>query len=402
MVSWACSASEGFDKADSRTDRTTLSPFLSIKSLASHLDCRGPSFTLDVIQSISYILHRLCPSEAAIIQGCKAVQNTEDDFWPSNGEEDPEENGAAWDSTDGTKGHCTHQQAFKRRRVGLDERPERPLPNQLSPSTSNITGYSVTMQNATTFSVSSTSIHSGFTSAGAHLQDLAQRKTGRATEIDEDTFSPIRSTGNKKNIASIKHNRNEELTRPRHGQGTLMHFFAPFTKSGDTLKENPVRETSPPQLLASRQHGMLPKSPDVARPFSQSREPMLPIPQPLAAHRLRSAPIPTRPPNIPQGPEIKHYPFFSSSPPPAESLIEEAEAGGTNVSEVDRSHKRDRTEAISQGFDGRLATTFHVTTTTQVRYAQVTTKTLGVRRSMNGWTNRGGRSFSVPGRTKGR
>jgi len=293
--------------------------------------------------------------------------------------------------------------------VGLGEPPGQRLLNEPSTSTSKITGYSTTMQNTTTFSVSSTSIHSGFTSAGAHLQDLAQRKSGTITEMDQDTSSTRGSTArspklNKKSNASIKHCRNEELNKANSGQGTLLNFFRQPPNGGYAAKEHPAGEASPPLLMASKQAEMPPNLRDGARPLSQSRQPILPIPQPLAEHRLTSALIPTRPPKIPQGPDhkSKQYPFFSSSPPPIESLSEEAEASDEKALCVDKSRNQNRTQTESQISDSRSAMTFHVTTTTQVRSAQATTRTLGVRRSMNGWTNRGGHTFSVPGRRTGR
>lgn len=264
------------------------------------------------------------------------------------------------------------------------------------------------MQNTTTFSVSSTSIHSGFKSAGAHLQDLAQQKSGSVTEMDQDTSSTrgstARSSNLKKSNASIKHHRNEEPNKTNRGQGTLLNFFHQPPNGGYASKEHPAQEASPPLLMASKQAEMLPNLRDGARPLSQSRQPMLPIPQLLAEHRLKSAPIPTRPPKIPQGPDHnnKQYPFFSSSPPPIESLIEEAEASDETALYVDKSHDQNRTQTESQTSDSCSAMTFHVTTTTQVRSAQTTTRTLGVRRSMNGWTNRGGHTFPVPGRRPGR
>jgi len=358
---------------------------------------------------MSYILNRICPSQEEISRGCEAVQNTEDDFWPSNEDENSEEDGAAWEGSNDIKAHTVHQQGFKRRRVELGERPVIPRPIQCSTSLSRVTGYSVTMQSATTFSVSSASIHSGFTSAGAHLQDLVQRKSGNVTEIDQDVLSQNKvaaqsSNGKKKNAASLKHGRNEDPPRLRNGQGTLLTFFGPPTKGGDASKENPIRETSPPLTLASRQAETLPKLRDAGRPILQSRQPMLPIPQSLAEHRLKSAPIATRPPKIPQESDhkSKQYPFFSSSPPPVESLIEEAEANDEKVLCVNKSHDQNRIQTVCQISDSRPAMTFHVTTTTQVQSAQAATRTLGVRRSMNGWTNRGGHTFSVPGRRTAR
>lgn len=298
--------------------------------------------------------------------------------------------------------HTTGQQP-KRRRLELGGLPGKPHP--IAPST----GYSITMQSATTFSVSSTSIHSGFRSAGAHLQDLAQRKSGSVTEIDQDTSLTRESTArssnlNKKSNASIKHHRNEELNKTNSGQGTLLNFFHQPPNGGCAAKEHPAQEASPPLLMGSKQAETPPNLREGARPLSQSRQPMQPIPQPLAEHRLKSAPIPTRPPKIPQGPDHnnKQYPFFSSSPPPIESLIEEAEASDETALYVDKSHDQNRTQTESQTSDSCSAMTFHVTTTTQVRSAQTTTRTLGVRRSMNGWTNRGGHTFSVTGRRPGR
>ena len=397
------------EKADTITERTTLSPFLSTKSLASHLDCKGPSFTIDVIQSISRILNRACPSETDIIQGYGAMHTTEDDFWPANGEEDPEEDGAAWDSTDGGKSHFTHQRAFKRRRLGVDERMERSLQNPSSPCTSKVTGYSITMQNLTTFSVSSASIHSGFTSAGAHLQDLAQRNPKSVTEIDQNPLPRHRPTAqsatcHKTSIPSIKYRRSEELVKPKNGRGNLLSFFGQPRKSGNISRENAPKQTSPALTIASRRMEKPLELPGGVRPLSQLREPMLPIPQPLAGHGLRSAPIPTRPLNSPQEPDHRglQYPFFSSSPPSTESFIEAAKVVDGTALHLDRSNKRDHMQTVPHMSDSRPATTFHATTTTQVRCAQTTNRTLGVRRSMIGWTNRGGQPFSVPGRRTGR
>ncbi len=346
------------------------------------------------------------------------MQSIEDDIWPINGDEDPEEDGAGWD---GTGSYATHQQISKRRRLESNEQRRKPHPSQVLASTYKATNPSVTMQDAATFSVSSTTLHTDFVSAGSHLQDLAHQEPGNRTKAGGDILRSHRlsvqsQAGNKRSVSSTSHERSIKLSQPREGQGSLFSFFARTAKSDQAPRRNSLMPASPPNTItqfpeepcceeaprfASAQppKAISSKVPDQTQPFWRPREPMLPIPPSLAEHRLRSSPISTRPQHVGQenSHKSKQYLFLSSSPPTVESLLEEAEANDGKVSRVDK-FKKDHTETVFPDSDIRPAATFHTTSTAQIQSTQTTQKTLGVRRSMNGWSSRGGHSFSVPGR----
>ncbi len=407
--------------ANPATEPTTLSPFLSVKTMAPHLDCKGPSFTLDVLQSIARILHRRCPTEAEIADGCKEVQSTEDNLWASSGEENLEEEAGGWDSLDDAKTYSDYRHSFKRRRIGPEERSQKPLCQQVVATTFNSMGPLVTMQNGSTFSISSTSLQTGFISAGSHLKDLAQRQSEKITQESRDStrfrkMTAQSSAVSKKSVPAIELGRETEPLKSSGGQGTLLNFFARSTKTQASSRQNPQEivlssDMKPPLVENSCMEESLPlavepghdtsilRLPQDAHTISRPREPTLHVPKPLAGHGLRSAPLSTRPGHVPRETscEPKQYPFFSSSPPPPESPLKEAEAEVTTSPTRQKLSKQDGIQTAHQVSDVRPATTYHTTNTTQVRYAQPA-KTLGVRRSMNGWTNRGGSSFSVPSR----
>lgn len=138
-----------------------------------------------------------------------------------------------------------------------------------------------------------------------------------------------------------------------------------------------------------------------ARNTPPTRAPMHLIPQPLASHKIRPMPNTTRPRFNADG-ELhgkKDYAFLSSSPPRARD-------------EADTTTSPLKPNSIEQGKnmplpaaptynDSRPAATLHTTSVAQVSAANtVHRKTLGVRRSMNGWSSRGGQGFSVPGRAR--
>ena len=138
-----------------------------------------------------------------------------------------------------------------------------------------------------------------------------------------------------------------------------------------------------------------------ARQAPPTRAPMLPIPQPLSSHKLRPIPNTTRP-RFNTDEELhskKDYVFLSSSPPKAQ---EEADVTKSPLkSKGIEQENNTPSQAAPKYNDSRPAATFHKTSLAQVQAATtVQKKTLGVRRSMNGWSSRGGHGFSVPGRAR--
>lgn len=149
-----------------------------------------------------------------------------------------------------------------------------------------------------------------------------------------------------------------------------------------------------------------------ARPASHTRAPMLPIPQRLASHKLNPRPNTTRPrfPSDESPQSKKDYVFLSSSPrqpqdeaettdSPLSSKACEQQENNSPVQAAMKSH--DSRPATTQHSDSRPAATFHTTSVAQIQAANtVQKKTLGVRRSMNGWSSRVGQGFAVPGRAR--
>ena len=87
----------------------------------------------------------------------------------------------------------------------------------------------------------------------------------------------------------------------------------------------------------------------------------------------------------------KTYLFLSSSPPPTDGLIQDAE-DSESVSE--NVGMQQAVTKVPQTY--RPAKTMHVTSVAQLNAANGARKTLGVRRSMNGWSDRMNRGFSTP------
>ena len=125
-----------------------------------------------------------------------------------------------------------------------------------------------------------------------------------------------------------------------------------------------------------------------------SETPHLPIPQALATHRLQPLSNTNRPRPIAHEEEPlkkKQYSFLSSSPPHIEELVDSAE----NQCE-DQSLSMMSGQIASQKTDIISSRNFHTTSMAQLQTEGVPTKTLGVRRSMNGWSARGRQGFSIP------
>ena len=128
------------------------------------------------------------------------------------------------------------------------------------------------------------------------------------------------------------------------------------------------------------------------------RNPLSALPQAFAAHRLPVTSI-TRPALTIHGdePAKKQYVFLSSSPPPEQGVPQAVEVQDEDqmpLSPMSHLNEKDKSTDI------RPAMTFHSTTVSQVSAAsRAPRKTLGVRRSMNGWSTKAPQGFSVPRRS---
>jgi len=358
---------------NSQGEETTLSPFLAPPSLAPLLDQKGPSLRLSTVQSIAQILRRNLPATESISISAATLPSMEDDLFPREGVESEHEKHLRLSSISGNPTFTMGQQAPKRRRIELgrftsklEEGPER----NWKPT------YVTTMDRASSFTSAAVTLKTGFVSAGSHLQVLKEQSVnvGGLQDIEDIEKQP------KKISETQKSNLLE-------GQGTLFGFLGKPEHQKKTVPAPKDLEASKSQHAASTQFS-------AARTFSQARatsiyaEPTSIDPS-LAIHRLGTASTTIRPRQTTHiEPETRNdYVFLSSSPPrPKHSAVQKEPVVEKHPELV---AKPPLLPLI------RPPITMHETSVEKLKTMSGNgrgVKTLGVRRSMNGWASRKGNS----------
>ncbi|KAL8747874.1 MAG: hypothetical protein Q9190_000322 [Brigantiaea leucoxantha] len=379
---------------NSQKEDSTLSQFLTPRSLKSYLTNKGPKFDTRTISDIACILKRPLPLESTLAKGFTAVKNSEDDLWPLNGDEANDKDSAGWSK---------HQiaieredQANQKRRRTLGDHDVKSFSRQTIsnavPTSMVAVGSTTTMEESPSFTCQA----NGFTSAAAQLR-LQQEQEGFG--MARNVLQP--KTGN--SLATIKAGadgfkpRKESRKRyKRQGaQGDLTRFWSlePKIDVFPTRPELPSSHSHPIQIpMQAESTAAAPDhEAELRKEASRSAERPLPsIPQPLAARKL-THPTSCTPPHslVRADMERSHKPyiFLSSSPPPAHSPEKRMKVGAP---------PQDAYVSIQQEVF-RPAVAFHNTSIGALRQISDQRRTLGVRRSMNGWANRaGGGGSSVP------
>ena len=366
---------------NSQGEETSLSPFLTPPSLAPLLDQLGPSLRSSTVQSISQILRRNLPSTESITIASSSLLSVEDDLFPKEGIEDAHKKDARLNAmTGGSMTFTMGQQAPKRRRV------------ELGRSTSNLEEsqerdwkptYATTMDRASTFTAATVGMgmKSGFVSAGCHLQVLKEQSVNMTIQDTEDDERPSKR----------KANENTKRSKALEGQGTLLGFLGkPEPKKASTPKELPRSESST-QSQTSRAFNQ----PRATAPYIAATA----IDPSLSTHRLpattttKSRPRQLQPSQAEAPTKRNDYIFLSSSPPrPKHHIVEQpAEPPPGLVTKPPLLplirppiYPPARTTAVSM----------HETSIEKLNAGGNVGigkgKTLGVRRSMNGWAARKG------------
>jgi DNA helicase-2/ATP-dependent DNA helicase PcrA len=367
----------------SQGESTILSPFLTPPSLAPLLDQRGPSLLSSTVQTISQILRRPLPTTASISISCSSLASIEDDLFPIEGEEDEKEKESRWNSLLGNPTFTMGQQAPKRRRVelgrsasNLEEGGEKNWKPQ----------YATTMERASSFTSAALTSTMGFVSAGSHLQILKEQSVNSLVGSSQDTETSRDQTKRKIMKQSMK--------RP-DGQGTLMSFLG--KPEADTEPEAIKRSTPstqgsetsmPRQNLPNNAFHTARKLPKHG--VSTASNESVGIEPSLANHRLCMG-APTRPRQshpIMEQESRNDYIFLSSSPtrpkeplPREDTILECAEGSITKPPSLPLI---------------RPAVSMHETSVSLLQKSTGLNRTLGVKRSMNGWSSRKGHGFVPP------
>ncbi|KAJ5390027.1 uncharacterized protein N7496_001095 [Penicillium cataractarum] len=340
---------------------TTLTPFLPPNLVKTRFRLKGPQFHEKVVYGMSDILHRPRPSPEDMCKDLASLPSLLDDKWTSEGEEVRDEN-IEWNGKQGPNDPI--QEPY----------PKRRRPNSNGPTTAG----NHTMGNSSNFLVATTMSSGGFTSARNYI---AVNPAANQDITTSSTTSSITTgagpTGKAKTPGDV--NRKDGLT-----QASISNFFGGPGSSAQ--KSEPVPATRPPAQSATRNQ---------LTPQNNSRSGVNFVPPSLSSHRLQPRPLhPSRPVLEPTEPSNYTWMAAPSRPDamkPARTLTSQPAQGnvnstagaetGTGTSEV----KQERSTS------GVRSVTFYTTTMDKVRQqAPPATgrRTLGIRRSMNGWEER--------------
>ena len=240
------------------------------------------------------------------------------------------------------------------------------------------------MQNSSSFSYNG---KSGFISAASQMQHIEKEKSMYASSNALLGESKRPSKANSDNKLRSQQGQRRDLISMWGGDNA---------KNGKSVSLETLEEEDYRKAVRASMETLDQASND--RSHVAPREPLSVLPQALAAHRLPMTSSSTRPALTIDGdePAKKQYIFLSSSPPPVESV---PEAIGVHV--------EDSHDCAMSGLEGNIKSTdvspaniVYSTTVSQVSAtSEARKRTLGVRRSMNEWSTRTPRGFSVPKRS---
>jgi len=327
---------------NTQREETAISTFLVQPGVGAFFEEHGPSIALASVTGLACTLRRDCPQAAVVDERKRTLERDEDNHWPLNGEELLMES-ARWNYGKASSS------------AGA------------SVPTAGFTTASVTMQQQQQgFSTASVTLKPGFTSVTERYEELMEQT--RLQGVDKRA---------KKAKIEVE---DKPKGRKRHqleGQGSINSFFAkqPRTqpKQEHQLERRPL-EHLPQQPLREPCNA----SADLSSKASAPR--LTGLPQ----HKPRTAPLFSKPPMSTVSNSVAsndHYIFLSSSPPLPEN--EENHTSDT-LPISDATHNEGIATAKT-----RPAPTFH---TTSMQSAGIQRRTLGVRRSLNGWNARGGKT----------
>ncbi|EXJ76107.1 uncharacterized protein A1O5_00615 [Cladophialophora psammophila CBS 110553] len=364
---------------------SVLSQFLPPK-VHHHLAQTGPLFHDHAIQDIASILRRPMPSQedlAKSLQGIKGEESPADDIWPSDGSRRPTP--MLPSDTRGTpefgRPLAEVLAAHKQQCRGYST-----LPRRDATSTSAGSGVVTTMSNVDAFSTSNMSL--GFTTASHQL------KTSVA-KLRRSSSNPLPPQ------------KKPKLSKSISGQGTIGNFFSkPVAQA-----QQPSADALRPHTIEVDQHRDLSYEGALYQNRRDRDIAKRGIPEEFSSHQLsfRNSIIYGRPAPLKEtstNSKNRYAGLYSSSPPPC--AADEREQGILDNPEGENQTSRATGRSKSLGSDNNAttltnsvlakpATTLHKTSMSSIgngglsvshTASGVVRKTLGIRRTMNGWENR--------------
>jgi DNA helicase-2/ATP-dependent DNA helicase PcrA len=327
---------------------TTLTPFLPQKLVTNRFRLTGPSLHEKAVYSIADILRRPRPSLDDMYRGLTLLPSTLDDRWTPEGEEDRSK-------FDDTSANNIDEPNPKRRRSDMNQGPG---------STTYMSSAGFTMNNSPQFTVPTT-VSSGFTSARDY--------------ITANPEPPVESVSTSKPTADVAVASNPSASNAARKDGLTQASISNFFGGPGLQKREPVGASRPqPQPQPTRRYGQP----------SQTQYPTQSVPRGLSSHRVQQRPLqPSRPtlePTNPNGYTWMAAPSRPGSKVPRMSVTQEQTGNNVSAGTAGTGTSEAKPETSTRGF--QAVSTFHTTTMSMVQ--QTPRRTLGIRRSMNGWQDR--------------
>ena len=337
----------------SQRDQTTLSPFLSTKKVKIHLTNQGPKIDGTTIVDLSRILRRDCPSNAAVEQESRQLKNRNDDLWPLAGENNVEERNLSRQNLSGNFGGTVSKRQKDADGTRPDSRPQQRDQTSLIRTSTLSMGSATTMQSRETFTMPNP--QPGFCTAATQLRLQAN------TESYEGFGDrPNGASGNKSKSAVAK-----KASQVQVSANNLLSMWGISGNVGRSVVNLSCQALAPVKGQATRQ----PKSPTVRK----CQDPDVELSPPPSPKRQQLGEL--------EGDAdvtSRDYILLSSSPP---------REGNRKIKRDDVDCDRDP-EACSED----TSASFHKSNISRPRETQTyVRKTLGMRRSLNGWPPQGNR-----------
>jgi DNA helicase-2/ATP-dependent DNA helicase PcrA len=352
----------------------------------------GPLFDDRVVNDIARILKRPMPSQEDLtksLQNMDGDDSREDDVWPSDGGRRP---------TPVSAGDCPALPEFGRPLGELLAAQKQPYRSYSTMAAANrVVGsgnleVATTMSNAGSFSTSNTSL--GFTTASFQLKNISERASSSS-----DPTPPSKKP---------------KLSKSTSAQGNISAFFSKPTIQPPQLSVEPGLPPAVRELFHQRKQDQEAMQAEQALQRSESRPSGSGIPQELSSHKLNAGNgmryRPSAPLRHASASSNRWYAgLCSSSPPPVDDedqdppnrLSRDENKGISKHPDPKPSFSLPsadlRTDPRTSSGGTKPVATMHRTTMASVSAGFSTAmgsnsgvgrKTLGVRRTMNGWNDR--------------
>ncbi|KIW72358.1 hypothetical protein PV04_00557 [Phialophora macrospora] len=347
----------------------------------------GPLFDGRVINEIASILKRPVPSQedlAKRLQDMDGNDSPEDDVWPSDGGRRPIPISA---------GDCAALPEFGRplgEVLAAQKHPYRSYSTMAAPS--HVVEIAATMSNAAGFSASNTSL--GFTTASYQLKNVPERAS-----LSSDPTPPSKKP---------------KLSKSTSAQSNISAFFSKPPTQLPRISQEPALPPAVRELFQQRKQDQEAMQAERAWQRSESQALGSGIPQELSSHKLNAGNgmryRPSAPSQDLNGSSTRWYAgLYSSSPPPVDDeekplhnplpSDENKTIGGRpdlkasfSLPSADlRTHPQTNNGGVKPAATMHKATMASMSVGFSMAMGSnpgVGRKTLGVRRTMNGWNDR--------------